>query len=251
MTYLNPGRTACWLLAVLCLFAGTLLAAAKVAAENMAAENHNRLTPEEAAAGWELLFDGQSLDRWRTYRKPAPGLPWQAIDGELTLTQRGGGDLITKDTWSNFELQLDWKISERGNSGIFILASESSEPIFIKAPEIQILDDARHPDNKLDTHLSGSLYDMIAAPAQSQKPAETWNRIVIRLEDGQLQVWQNDVMAVDVLIGGERWNELVAASKFAAWNGFGSNRSGHIGLQDHGDPVWFRNLKIRPLQEAR
>lgn len=215
----------------------------------VSAENHNQLTSAEAAAGWVLLFDGESLDQWRTYRKPAPGLPWQSIDGELTLTQRGGGDLITKQTWADFELKLEWKISEGGNSGVFILASEESVPIYVRAPEIQILDDARHADNKLDTHRSGSLYDMIAAPAESQRDAGAWNQMTVLHNGGELKIWQNDVLVADIRIGGERWNQLVAASKFADWEGFGANASGHIGLQDHGDRVSFRNLIIRSLTE--
>lgn len=210
----------------------------------------DQLTPEEKAAGWSLLFDGQSLDQWRTYREPAPGPQWQAVNGELVLIGRGGGDLITKDVWGNFELRLDWKISAGGNSGVFILADETTDYIFVKAPEIQILDDARHPDNKLATHRSGSLYDLVAAPPESQLPAETWNQLIVRHENGHLQVWQNDVQTVDIRIGGDRWQALVAASKFADWTGFGTLTAGHIGLQDHGDPVAFRNLKIRPLPGA-
>ena len=217
----------------------------------MAAETHNQLTAAEQAGGWQLLFDGQSLDSWRTYRKPAPDLEWQAIDGELTLTRRGGGDLISKGTWSNFEFALDWKISEGGNSGIFFLAGESSRPIFFLAPEIQILDDARHSDGKVETRRSGSLFDLIAAPRESQKPAGEWNRVLISHLNGRLQVWQNDVQTVDVQIGGEQWNALLAESKFADWEGFGTLTSGHFGLQDHGDVVSFRNLKVRPLKEYR
>ena len=215
----------------------------------MTAETHNQLTAQEQAAGWQLLFDGESLDQWRTYRKPAPDLEWQAIDGELTLTRRGGGDLITRNTWASFELALDWKISEGGNSGIFFLAGESSRPIFFLAPEIQILDDARHRDRELASHRSGSLYDMIAAPPESQKPAGEWNSVVISHLNGHLQVWQNDVQTVDIQIGGERWNTLLAESKFADWEGFGTLTSGHFGLQDHGDVVSFRNLKVRTLTE--
>jgi hypothetical protein len=213
----------------------------------MAAETHNQLTADEQAAGWQLLFDGESLDPWRTYQKPAPNLQWQAVDGELVLTRGGGGDLFSKEAWANFELRLEWKISEGGNSGIFFLADEANRRIYYKSPEIQILDDARHSDNKVDTHRSGSLYDLIAAPPESQKPAETWNSVVITHLNGHLQVWQNDVQTVDIQIGGERWNTLVAGSKFAEWEGFGALRSGHFGLQDHGDVVRFRNLKVRPL----
>ncbi len=217
----------------------------------MAAESHNQLTAEEEAAGWQLLFDGESLEHWRTYQKPAPNLQWQAIDGELVLTRGGGGDLLSRDTWGNFELHLEWKISEGGNSGIFFLADEARQRIYYQSPEIQILDDARHSDNQVDTHRSGSLYDLIAAPPESQKPAGAWNTVVISHLKGHLQVWQNTVQTVDIRIGGERWNELVRNSKFADWDGFGTLTDGHFGLQDHGDRVSFRNLKVRSLAEAR
>ena len=212
---------------------------------------HNRLTSEEEASGWQLLFDGESLAHWRTYQKPAADEKWQAVNGELVLTRRGGGDLISRETWANFELKLEWKISEGGNSGIFFLADEANERIYYKAPEIQILDDARHSDNRVDTHRSGSLYDLIAAPPESQLPAGQWNTVVIRHLSGHLQVWQNDVQTVDIEIGGARWNSLVTGSKFAEWEGFGTLTSGHFGLQDHGDVVSFRNLKVRTLADAR
>ena len=123
------------------------------------------------------------------------------------LTRRGGGDLISKAAWANFELNLEWNVSEGGNSGIFFLADETNRRIYYKAPEIQILDDARHPDNKVDTHRSGSLYDLIAAPPSSQKPAGAWNEGVDPApQGGHLQVWQNGVQTVDIQIGGERWN---------------------------------------------
>ncbi len=216
----------------------------------MAAESHNQLTTEEEAAGWQLLFDGESLEHWRTYQQPAPSLQWRAVDGELVLTRRGGGDLISKKTWAGFELHLDWKISQGGNSGIFFLADEEKRDIYHKAPEVQILDDARHADNKVDSHRSGSLYDLIAAPPESQRPAGAWNTVVIRHLTGHLQVWQNGVQTVDIHIGGERWNALVAGSKFAGWEGFGTLTSGHLGLQDHGYVVHFRNLKVRTLPES-
>jgi hypothetical protein len=123
-------------------------------------------------------------------------------------------------------------------------------PIFVHAPEIQILDDARHPDNKKANRRSGSLYDMIAAPPAAQKPAEQWNQVVISHQDGHLQAWQNGVMTVDIQLRSELWDSLVAQSKFSEWPGFGELSSGHIGLQDHGDVVAFKNLKIRSLPGA-
>lgn len=214
---------------------------------NALAEADNTLTQAEQDEGWQLLFDGQSLQHWRTYGQDQADPGWQVQDGAIVLLKGGGGDLITRSTFTNFELKLTWRISEGGNSGIFFNADESSLPIFVHAPEIQILDDARHPDNKKANRRSGSLYDMIAAPPNSQKPAEQWNQVVIYQQHGHLQAWQNGVMTVDIQLRSERWDSLVANSKFAEWPGFGELSSGHIGLQDHGDVVAFKNLKIRPL----
>ncbi|MBN7819253.1 DUF1080 domain-containing protein [Bowmanella yangjiangensis] len=207
----------------------------------------NQLSEKEKAEGWELLFDGQDLSQWRNFKRDTLSDKWQAKDGVLQLSGAGGGDILTKKTYENFELQVDWKISAGGNSGIFVLVDETGNAIYSHAPEIQILDDARHSDNKIDSHRSGSLYDLLAAPASAQKPAENWNHVVIRLEQGHLQVWQNDVVTTSIVIGSSSWNTLMAASKFANWDGFAKQHSGHIGLQDHGDPVYFKNIKIKEL----
>lgn len=208
-------------------------------------EASHTTTPTED--GWTTLFDGSSLTQWRGYGRADIPASWIIEDGQLVLTGQGGGDLITRETYSDFELELEWQIASGGNSGIFFLADESDRPIYVHAPEIQILDDARHPDNKQANRRSGSLYDMIAAPATSQRSAGEWNHVRIRHQAGHLQSWQNGVVTVDVVIGSDAWKTLVAGSKFATWEGFGTLREGHIGLQDHGDRVAFRNIRIRRL----
>lgn len=207
----------------------------------------NQLTPQEQSDGWKLLFDGKNMQYWRNFQQPNLSDKWIIEDGAMKLTGEGGGDILTKATYQNFELKLDWKISQAGNSGIFVRADESGKYIFSHAPEIQILDNQRHEDNKLATHLSGSLYDMIASPVESHKPAGEWNQITIRLDHSRLQIWQNGIKTAEVKIDGPRWNELVAKSKFADWQGFAQTDNGHIGLQDHGNPVWFKNIKIKEL----
>ena len=207
----------------------------------------NQLTAEEQADGWQLLFNGKDMSQWRTFKQPTVNEKWQIEDGAITLTAGGGGDLISKESYKNFELTLDWKIAEAGNSGILILADEKGKYIYSLAPEIQILDNERHPDNKLDTHLSGSLYDMIASPVASHKKAGEWNSTKIRLENSALTIWQNDVQTAKVTIGSAEWNSLIAKSKFASWPDFAAAKEGHIGLQDHGDKVWFKNIKIKEL----
>jgi len=208
----------------------------------------NQLTAEERDQGWQLLFDGEDLSQWRNFKGEGLSDKWVVEDGAIKLSGPGGGDILTRARYRDFDLRLDWKISEGGNSGIFILADETGERIYSHAPEIQILDNERHPDNQLDTHLSGSLYDMIASPPASHRPAGEWNQVRILLDRGQLTVWQNGVQTVSVRIHGPEWQRLVAASKFANWPGFAANDCGHIGLQDHGDVVWFKNLKIRELE---
>lgn len=207
----------------------------------------NQLTAQEKADGWQLLFNGTDMSQWRSFKQPTVNEKWQIEDGAITLTAGGGGDLISKKTYKNFELTLDWKIAEAGNSGILILADEKGKYIYSHAPEIQILDNERHPDNKLDTHLSGSLYDLIASPVASHKKAGQWNSTKIRLENSALTLWQNEVQTAQVTIGSAEWKRLIAQSKFASWPGFAAAKEGHLGLQDHGDKVWFKNIKIKEL----
>ena len=235
---------------LVCLAAAALLVPATSIADS-APPPDNTLSEAERDAGWQLLFDGQSLEQWRTYGEQMTRPAWQIQDGAIVLTQRGGGDLITREAFENFELKLQWKIAEGGNSGIFFNADESELPIYVHAAEIQILDDARHQDNKQANRRSGSLYDLIAAPPASQKPAGSWNDVVISHQNGHLQTWQNGVQTVDIDLRSKAFKQLVAGSKFADWPGFAENTDGYIGLQDHGDVVSFKNLKIRTLDGAQ
>ena len=216
----------------------------------------NTLTAEEEAAGWELLFDGEDLGKWRNFKSDGLNAQWVAENGTMKLTGKGGGDILTRKIYENFDLRLEWQIAEGGNSGIFILVDEEGRFIYSHAPEIQILDNERHSDNQIDSHLSGSLYDMVPSHPSSHRAAGEWNQVRILFQDGFLQVWQNGVATVTITIGDSAWNTLFEASKFSgllgAWfgdfDGFAESRSGHIGLQDHGDAVAFRNIKILELQ---
>jgi len=211
------------------------------------AEEHTRVSRAESGAGWTSLFDGVEITEWRNYGKPDLGDGWTVDDGSMMLAAAGGGDIVTRETYGDFEFELEWRIAEGGNSGIFILVDESDEPIYHKAPEIQVLDDVRHPDREIDSHRSGSLYDLVASHPDARKPQGEWNKVRIRLEDGLLNVWQNGVPTKSIVIGSSSWDVLVANSKCADWEGFGTAATGRVGLQDHGDKVWFRNLKIREL----
>ncbi|MCH2204865.1 MAG: DUF1080 domain-containing protein [Lentisphaerales bacterium] len=207
----------------------------------------NTLSTAEKADGWQLLFNGKDMSQWRNFKQETISPIWQVKDGMVTMTNKDGNDIMTKKKYGNFVLKLQWKISEAGNSGIFILADEKGKKIWSHAPEIQILDNEKHRDSKILTHHSGSLYDMIASPDSSKKKAGEWNNVKISHDKGHLQVWQNGVQTVDIVIGSADWKKLLAKSKFAKWSGFATNKTGHIGLQDHNDIVSFKNLKIKEL----
>lgn len=207
----------------------------------------NTLTDAERAAGWTLLFDGRSLDGWRGYNMA--GLPpsWAVDDG--TLARVGpGGDLITEAQYRDFELTFEWKVATGGNSGVFYRAAEGQELIYHSAPEYQVLDDAHHADGQSPLTSAGSNYALYASPRGHVKPAGEWNsgRIVVRGD--HVEHWLNGAEVVAYELHSDEWKALVANSKFAAWPAYGMADRGHIGLQDHGDPVWYRNLKLRVLQ---
>lgn len=207
----------------------------------------NTLDQKEIDEGWQLLFDGQTLSQWRGYQQDDTNDKWQVEDGAITLTSGGGGDLISQKQYQNFDFKVDWKISEAGNSGIFILADERERKIYANAPEIQLLDNERHYDNKQHDHLAGSLYDMIPSPPSSHRAAGEWNQTRIKVYNRRLSIWHNEEMVADITFGSQEWNTLLGTSKFASWPGFGKNLQGHIGFQDHGDKVQFKNIKIKPL----
>ncbi len=207
----------------------------------------NELTEEEKAAGWQLLFDGQSLDHWRGYKKEQAPEGWVAQDGTLARI-KGGGDIITKEKYSSFELQLEWKISEGGNSGIFYRAIEGKGAIYQSAPEMQVLDNKKHGDGKNPKTSAGANYALIACPKDVSKPAGEWNAVKLIVKGNHVEHWLNGEQMVSYELGSPEWQELVKNSKFKNWPDYGKADSGHIGLQDHGNLVWFRNIKIRPLQ---
>lgn len=206
----------------------------------------NTLTDAERAAGWRLLFDGKTTAGWRNYGKPTISDGWKVQDGALTRVG-AGGDIITNEEFGNFELTLDWKIERAGNSGIFYRASEDSDAIYWNAPEMQVLDDAHHPDGLSRLTSAGAAYDLYPAPAGIVKPANAWNAVRLVVNGNHVEHWLNGVKTVEYEFGSRDWDAKVAASKFAPHPHFGKNSRGHIGLQDHGNLVAFRNIKIRVL----
>ena len=206
----------------------------------------NTLTNAERAAGWRLLFDGRTGAGWRGYRQAALPAGWQVKDGALTRVG-SGGDIITNEQFKNFELALEWKIAPGGNSGIFYRASEDSDAIYWNAPEMQVLDDARHPDGQSRLTSAGAAYGLYPAPAGVVQPANEWNAVRLIVNGNHVEHWLNGVKMVEYEFGSPDFQAKVKDSKFAPHPNFGKNAAGHIGLQDHGDRVAFRNIKIRVL----
>ncbi len=193
------------------------------------------------------LFDGSSLAAWQAYHGTDVPAGWVVSDGTL-FRQSGAGDLMTRDEFEDFELVLDWKISSGGNSGImYRVATGDTEP-YLTGPEYQILDSARHADGTSRLTSAGALYGLYPSPADCEKPAGEWNSAKIVVQGHHVEHWLNGKKVVDCEMGSADWAERVAHSKFAVWKKFGKMARGHIVLQDHGDQVWFRNIRLTPLK---
>jgi len=206
----------------------------------------NTLSDAERTAGWRLLFDGTTTAGWRRYGKPTLSDGWVVKDGALTRTG-AGGDIITTDEFKNFELSIDWNIEPGGNSGIFYRAVEDSDEIYWNAVEIQVLDDAKHPDGQNPVQSAGAAYDLYPAPHGHVNPGGQWNTARLVVNGNHVEQWLNGFKMVEYEVGSRDWDSKVAGSKFAPHPRFGRNPQGHIGLQDHGNVVAYRNIKIRVL----
>lgn len=227
-----------------------------------AAPELNKLSAEEASAGWKLLFDGTTSTGWRGYNKKDFPKGWEVVDGTLHCIGTGkgeagaenGGDIIYDQKFKNFDLKLEWKIQEGGNSGVFYLGQEVADwPIYKTAPEMQILDNERHPDAMLGkdgNRQAGSLYDLIPAKPQNAKPAGEWNQIEIICFNGTVVHKQNGATVVEYHLWTDDWKKLVKDSKFPNLNEKWADvaNEGYIAFQDHGDNVWFRNVKIKEMK---
>lgn len=229
--------------------AAVLLAGAAPPAAAQAPLAPNALTPAEQAAGWELLFDGRTTAGWHGYgHHPVPD-GWQVVDGALTRVG-SGSDIVTDRVFRNFELRLEWKIAPGGNSGIMYRGVESDDPerpLYYSAPEMQVLDDARHPDGKSPLTSAGSDYGLYPAPRGVVRPAGEWNAVWIVVRGSHVEHWLNGRLMVSYELGSRDWADRVAKSKFHEWPEYGKAAEGVIGLQDHGDRVAYRNIRIRGL----
>jgi len=204
-------------------------------------------------ANWTPLFDGSTLNGWHSFGSDSVTGGWKVDSGAVHLdasAKKGRGDLVSNDTYDNFDLKLDWKISKAGNSGVLFYVQDDKakyEDTYKTGPEMQVLDDERHEDNKLPTHRAGSLYDMIQATPGAVKPAEEWNSAEIVSNNGKLDFYVNGQHVVNTTMFDSSWTKMVAGSKFKQWPAFGTFKSGHIALQDHGNEVWYKNIEIKKL----
>lgn len=208
-------------------------------------------------ADWDVLFDGSSIDdNWRGFLRDDVPPSWTIDEnGNLFFDPVKGerNNLVSKKQYGSFDLELEWMASEGGNSGVFwgVLEEERFGEPYATGPEIQILDDANHPDAQAGggTHKAGALYDMIAPYENVVNPFGNWNHLRIRIdhEANVGEAWLNDTTVAKWPLKGEEWDAMVAGSKFNGWDGFGNNNPGYLSLQDHHDKVWYRNIRIRNL----
>jgi len=210
---------------------------------------------QQAAEEWTILFNGENLDGWRSYGKSTPGSAWIVEDGAIVLdadeltADTTGGDLITNAQYENFELELEWKISAGGNSGIFfgVQEIEGQRVAYETGIEMQILDNDKHADGKLPETSAGSCYALYAPTEDVVRPVGEFNEVRLIARNGSIEHWLNGTKIVEYVLGSDDWMNRVAASKFADWQYFARYRKGHIALQDHTDRVSFRNIRIKEL----
>ncbi len=205
--------------------------------------------------GFTALFDGKTTKGWHTYNKTTVGSAWEVQDGALHMSPTkkgadGGGDLVSDKAYSNFHLKLEWKVAPKANSGIIFYVHEDPKygQTYLTGPEMQVLDNDGHPDGKITKHRAGDLYDMIKSTSEPVKPVGEWNKAEIISNKGKLTFILNGVKVVNTTMWDDNWKALIAGSKFAKWEGFGTYKTGKIALQDHGDDVWYKNIMIKELK---
>lgn len=226
----------------------------KPAAQKAEASAPNTLSAQEKSEGWKLLFDGKSIEHFRNYNKPDAPVndKWVVKDGAMALTGKDGGDIITKEQYENYDLVLEYKISPGGNSGLmFGVIEQPGKPPYDSGPEVQIQDNAEGKDPQK----AGWLYQLYqppidpktGKPIDATKPAGEWNQLRLKMDNGRGEIFMNGVKYAEFEVGSDEWKARLAKSKFVKWEAFGKSKKGHIALQDHGNEVAFRNVKIKTL----
>ena len=207
-----------------------------------------------AQKGFKPLFDGKTTTGWHTYNKTTVGSAWEVADGAIHMNptkkgKDGGGDLVTDKEYGNFHLKLEWKVAPNANSGVIFYVHEDPKygQTYLTGPEMQVLDNDGHKDGKITKHRAGDLYDMVKSTSEPVKAVGEWNKAEIISDKGKLTLILNGVKTVQTTVWDDNWKALIAGSKFAKWEGFGTYNTGKIALQDHGDEVWYRNITIKEL----
>jgi len=210
----------------------------------------NTLTEEETEAGFVLLFDGETTDGWRNYKKDTVDPKWRVVDGALTLAGKGGGDLISEEKFEDFDFRFEFKIAPDGNSGIMWHVAEIDGPPFKTGPEYQILDSTAtkgYANERRKGNVAGAFYDLVPAKPELFKGANEWNTGRIVIDGDKITLYLNGEVTADVDTSTAEWKEMLANSKFANWEKFNQMEKGHLCFQDHGNPVAFRSLRVRRL----
>jgi hypothetical protein len=248
-------------IAIVILLIAGLTACKEKGQTDMKRESAEIMNEDQMAAGegdWEVLFDGTSFDGWKGYLQDNVPDTWKLEDGAMVLyppenrPEGANYNLVTENKYTSFVLSLEWRIAEAGNSGVMwgVVEDEKYHQPYETGPEIQVLDNERHPDAKAGpTHRAGALYDLVAPSEDVTRPVGDWNTMVITVnyDKKRGEVELNGKKIVEFPVANEMWDEMVSKSKFADWEGFGKFTNGKIALQDHGDQVAFRNIKIKEL----
>lgn len=229
--------------------------------ENAVAASETEQAETPAEGEWVTLFDGETTKGWHSYGKNTVGKAWVVDNGALHLDASNkkdwqtsdGGDIVTDEEYDNFHLQLEWKVAENGNSGVIFYVKEDTAQYpytWSTGPEMQVLDNNGHPDAKIHKHRAADLYDLVASSPETVKPAGEWNKAEIISNNGQLVFHLNGEKVMETTLWDDSWREMVAGSKFSSMPNWGTFRSGKIALQDHGDNVWYRNIRIKRLKAS-
>lgn len=227
--------------------AATAVAESVQADDATAAEQEKRAKAEK---GFAPLLEGDGRETWVGYGLDGWPLGWELADGVLHR-KGGGGDLRTVKKYGNFELRFQWKVAPGGNSGVIYRAKQQDAPAYRTGPEFQILDNASHGDGKNPLTSAGALYGLYAPAKDAAKRVGQWNSARIVVRGDRVRHFLNDEKVVECELGSDDWNHRVAESKFAEWPEYGKMKRGHIVLQDHGDEVWFRNMRIKEFKKAK
>ncbi len=211
----------------------------------------NKLSRSQKKEGWTLLFNGRNLNGWRTYQNK-PSNSWSVKDGTIyckpvTSNNDVRADLISQDTYENFDLTIDWKISDKGNSGILYMVTEDYKTSYLSGPEYQIIDDINYPEKLEPWQKTGANYAMNSAPMADIKPAGSWNHTEIIVNNFHVQHWLNNKKVVEYDLYNDEWKKNKMEGKWKDAPGYGMSKRGHIALQDHGSEAWFKNIFIKQL----